>query len=80
MTPIQWLCEPVLDGVPGRGGARIDTQLRVDRPEMGIDRATAHLEGAGRLPVGQAGRHQPQDLLLSRRQPVIPRSRTHRAG
>jgi hypothetical protein len=44
---------------------------------MGIDRATADAQGAGRLPVGQASRHQLQHLLLAGREPAMPRSRTH---
>jgi len=44
---------------------------------MGIDRATADAQGGGRLPVGQPGRYQLQDLLLPGREPVMPGSRTH---
>jgi len=80
VTAIPWLSEPVLDGESGRRGSRLDTELRIDRPKMGIDRATADTEGAGGLPVRQAGRYQTQYLPLSSRQPVMPRSRTHRDG
>ncbi len=61
------LGEPVLDGVPRGRGSGGDTELGIDRPKMGIDRATAEPEGDRGLPVRQAGRHQTQYLLLSSR-------------
>lgn len=67
MVAFRVLGEPVLDGVPSGGRSRRDVELGIDRPKMGIDRATAEPEGARGLPVRQAARHQTQYLLLSSR-------------
>jgi hypothetical protein len=74
------LGEPVLDGVPGGGRSRGNSEFGIDRPKMGIDRPTAEPEGNRGLPVRQAARHQTQYFLLASGQPAMPRSRTHRAG
>lgn len=82
MTTIDFrvLGEPILDGVPSGGRSRRDAELGIDRPKMGIDRATAEPKADCDLPVRQAARHEPQNFLLSSSQPDMPRSRTHRAG
>lgn len=60
----------LLDGEPAGAAARRHAYLRVDRSQVSIHGPDAHGQGFSRLPIGEAGGDQPEDLNLPRCQSV----------